>query len=188
MPHKSNFFFFWQWANLFDPSHKKVETMEAPQNRRFYVNMECLPLWPRYIGEEWTLSKTYGIKAWCFGNTLGEHIGNLMRTHWELEGNILGTNEKWKKSSPPKTPTPKLKKINQGTLSACWAFPLAAKNFYFQNCSSPFLAWANTPIINWGYLVYLLDWTVSSSAAFYGSICLWEIFHLPPFENFRLPT
>jgi hypothetical protein len=21
-----------------------------------------------------------------------------------------------------------------------------------ENCSSPFLAWANTPIINWGYL------------------------------------
>jgi hypothetical protein len=28
-------------------------------------------------------------------------------------------------------------------MSACWAFPLAAWNFYFQNCLSPFLAWAN---------------------------------------------
>jgi hypothetical protein len=37
-------------------------------------------------------------------------------------------------------------------LSACWALPLAALNFYFQNCSSPFLTWANTPIINWGHL------------------------------------
>ncbi len=50
---------------------KKVETMEVPQNRRFYGKMECLQ--------------------------------------------------------------------NQGTLSARWAFPLAAWNFYFQNCSSPFL-------------------------------------------------
>jgi hypothetical protein len=28
-------------------------------------------------------------------------------------------------------------------LSACWAFPLATWNFYFQNCLSPFWAWAN---------------------------------------------
>jgi len=26
---------------------KKVETMEAPQNRRFYGKMECLPLRPK---------------------------------------------------------------------------------------------------------------------------------------------
>jgi hypothetical protein len=50
-------------------------------------------------------------------------------------------------------------KTNQGTLSACWAFPLTAWNFYFQNCSSPFLAWANTSIINWGYLFHAsINW------------------------------
>jgi len=33
--------------------HKKeVEIMEAPQYRRFYGNVECLPLWPTYIGEK----------------------------------------------------------------------------------------------------------------------------------------
>jgi hypothetical protein len=32
-------------------------------------------------------------------------------------------------------------------LSACWAFPLAAWNFYSQNCSSPFLPWTD-----WGSL------------------------------------
>jgi hypothetical protein len=31
---------------------KKVETMEAPQNRGFNGKMECLPLWPTYIGEK----------------------------------------------------------------------------------------------------------------------------------------
>jgi hypothetical protein len=31
---------------------KKVETMEAPQNRRFYGKMECRALWPSYIGEK----------------------------------------------------------------------------------------------------------------------------------------
>jgi hypothetical protein len=39
------------------------------------------------------LGKTYGIKQGAIGNTLGEHIGNLMGT----EGNMLGTKEKWKK-------------------------------------------------------------------------------------------
>jgi hypothetical protein len=35
-----------------------------------------------------------GLKRGAIGNTLGEHIGNLMGTHWELEGNILRTQEK----------------------------------------------------------------------------------------------
>jgi hypothetical protein len=42
-----------------------------------------------------------GLKQGAIGNTLGEHIGNLMGTHWELERNMLGTKEKWKKSSSP---------------------------------------------------------------------------------------
>jgi hypothetical protein len=109
--------------------------MEAPQNRRFYGKIECPPLWPTYIGEkEWTLCKTNRIKARCYW----EHPWG---THWELGGNILGTKEKWK--------------INQGTLSTCWAFQLAAWNFYFQNCSSPFLAWANTPNYKLGVLILL---------------------------------
>jgi len=31
---------------LIGPSHKKVETMEAPQNRRFHGKMEYLPFGP----------------------------------------------------------------------------------------------------------------------------------------------
>jgi hypothetical protein len=27
---------------------KKVETIEAPQNKRFYEKMECLSLWPPF--------------------------------------------------------------------------------------------------------------------------------------------
>jgi len=34
------------------PIAKKNETMEAPQNRRFYGKMEYLHLWPTYIGEK----------------------------------------------------------------------------------------------------------------------------------------
>jgi hypothetical protein len=40
---------------------KKIETMEAPQNRRFNGKLECLFLWPMYIGEK--------------GRTLGKHMG-----------------------------------------------------------------------------------------------------------------
>jgi hypothetical protein len=59
-PHKSNFFVW----NLIGPSQNNVETMKAPQNRRFYAMMACISLWPTYIGEKGrTLGKTYGIKA-----------------------------------------------------------------------------------------------------------------------------
>jgi hypothetical protein len=39
------------------PIAKKLETMEAPQNRSFYGKMECFPLWPMYIGEK---GRTFG--------------------------------------------------------------------------------------------------------------------------------
>jgi len=39
-------------------------------------------------------AKHMGLKRGAIGNNLGEHIGNLMGTHWELEGNLLGTKEK----------------------------------------------------------------------------------------------
>jgi hypothetical protein len=68
--------------------------------------MEHLALWPNYIGEKGrAFGKTYGIKARCYWEPLEEHIGNLMGTRWELKGNMLGTKEKRKKSSPaaPKT-------------------------------------------------------------------------------------
>jgi hypothetical protein len=68
---------------LIGPSHKKVETVEAPQNRRFFGKMLSCPLWPTYVDEKGrTLGRTYGIKARCYW----EHIGNL--------GNRLGTKEK----------------------------------------------------------------------------------------------
>jgi hypothetical protein len=70
--------------------------MEVPKNRRFNGKMGCLPLWPTYIGEKGrTLGKTYGIKARYYWGTHRE-----LREH---RGNILGTKEKWKKSSRPTT-------------------------------------------------------------------------------------
>jgi hypothetical protein len=79
---------------LIGPSQKKVESTEAPQNKRFYGNMECLPLWPTYIGEKGrTLGKTYGIKL----RSYQEHPWGA---HWELDRNLKGTKEK---NFPPKT-------------------------------------------------------------------------------------
>jgi len=52
-------------------------------------------------------AKHMGLKRRAIGDTLEEHIGNLMGTHWEFEKNMLGTKE-MKKSPhhhlrPPKT-------------------------------------------------------------------------------------
>jgi hypothetical protein len=64
---------------------------------------------PTYIGERrTTFAKSYGIKVRCYG----EHIGNLMRTHWVLIGNIVGTHwepEKNEKKTILLHPTPNLK-------------------------------------------------------------------------------
>jgi predicted adenine nucleotide alpha hydrolase (AANH) superfamily ATPase len=61
--------------------------------------MKYLFLWPRYIGEKGrTLGKTYGIKPRCYWEhpwgthwEPREHIENLMRTHLQLERNMLRT-------------------------------------------------------------------------------------------------
>jgi hypothetical protein len=44
-------------------------------------------------------AKHMGLKRGAIGNTLGKHIGNLMGTHWELEGNMVGTKEFFFKSN-----------------------------------------------------------------------------------------
>jgi hypothetical protein len=68
-----------------------------------------------------------------------------------------------KEKNPPLPPKPKTwKKIKQGTWRACWAFPLAAWNFCFQNCLSPFLAWDNTPIIKEGGGVLIYRWRITT--------------------------
>jgi hypothetical protein len=57
-------------------------------------------------------AKHMGLKRGAIGNTLGEHIGNLMGTHWELEGNMVGTKDFLIKILPPPfNPKHKRKKI-----------------------------------------------------------------------------
>jgi hypothetical protein len=78
----------------FDWPITKKRLYEAPQNGRFYGKMECLPLWPTYIGEKGrTLGKTCGIKVRCYW----EHPWG---THWEHIGN---QGKMKKKSFPPET-------------------------------------------------------------------------------------
>ncbi len=54
-------------------------------------------LWPTYIGERrTTFAKAYGIKVTCYGEHVGEYIeslGNILKTYWELEENIVRTRE-----------------------------------------------------------------------------------------------
>jgi hypothetical protein len=66
----------------------------------------------QYIGERRTkFAKAYWIKVRCYGEHVGEHIGNLMGTHWELKGDIMGTNgEPGKNEKKTFTPSLKLKK------------------------------------------------------------------------------
>jgi hypothetical protein len=63
---------------LIGPSFKKIETLEAPQNARFYLNHRVPSLWPNYIGERRpTFAKTYGRKMRCYWELFGEHVRNL---------------------------------------------------------------------------------------------------------------
>jgi len=78
---------------------KKVETTKAPQNKRFYGKMECLTLWPTYIGEKGrTLGKTYGIKMKCYW----EHTWGTPWEPWEY----IGNKGKMKKNPRPLAPPP----------------------------------------------------------------------------------
>jgi len=92
----------------------------------------CTPLnftFSVYIHGNWTLGKSYGIEPRWYWEHLGEHIWEPLvehdENHWE-------PGKKHKKSL---SPVPSKKEIQKtgSFMSACWAFPLAAWNFYFQN-------------------------------------------------------
>jgi hypothetical protein len=86
----------------------------------FILKYRVPPLWPTYIDERRT-TFVYGIKVSCYGEHVGEHIGNLrnilepdeMRTHWEHIGNQGKMKGKKK----------------QGTLSACLGLPIGCMKF-----------------------------------------------------------
>jgi hypothetical protein len=63
-------------------------------------------LWPTYIVERrTTFAKAYGIKVRCYGEHVGEHIGNL--------GNISGTHWVGTHWEPGKKMNPHPQKLKQ---------------------------------------------------------------------------
>ncbi len=139
------FYFFFPMSQFDRPTTQKIKIKlwSLPRIERSILNYKVPPLWPSSIGERrTTFAKAYGIKVRCYGENVGEHIGNLgniLGTHWELKRNTLGTREKWKKSfptcpPPPQTsPPPKLeRKKSKAPWLHAWAFPSAAWNFSSQ--------------------------------------------------------
>jgi hypothetical protein len=120
------------------PSQNKVETMEAPQNRRFYGMIECLPFWPTYRwggGGLW--AKHMGLKRGAIGNTLGEPIGNLKGTFWEQRENE-------KKSRH---------------FECILSLPIGCMKFLFcQNCLSPFCTWAKNVVFTYHFINSIESW------------------------------
>jgi hypothetical protein len=64
---------------LFGLPLKKNETLEAPKIEGFILKYGDPPLWSKYISKRRRTSgiKAYGIKVRCYGENVGDHIGNL---------------------------------------------------------------------------------------------------------------
>jgi hypothetical protein len=59
--------------------------MEATQYRRFNGKINCLCLWPTYIGEKGRIREVFrqnirDLNQGAIGNTFEEHIGNIRNT------------------------------------------------------------------------------------------------------------
>jgi hypothetical protein len=81
------FYFFFPMSQFDRPTTQKIKIKlwSLPRIERSILNYKVPPLWPSSIGERrTTFAKAYGIKVRCYGENVGEHIGNL--------GNILGTH------------------------------------------------------------------------------------------------
>jgi len=93
------------WPNTKKKKRNKLKLWRLPKIE------DSMERWSASPGEKGrTLGRPYEIKAGCYWEHPWGHIGNLMGTHWELEGN------KGKKNPPP---PPNLQEKNRGTLSAC---------------------------------------------------------------------
>jgi hypothetical protein len=75
-----------------------MKVWRLPKIKGSSLKYRVPPLWPTtYIVERrTTFAKAYGIKARCYGEHVGEHIGNLgniLGTHWVGTYWELGKNE-----------------------------------------------------------------------------------------------
>jgi hypothetical protein len=127
----------WAWPSI-EASLCPVAKWNQVYNRRFH-------LFSIYTGEL------------NFGQTIWDKTQVLLGTYWGMH---LGTHWEQRNKTNNPCPPPTHKKQKTGSfMRACWAFPLAAWNFYFQNCSSPFLAWANGRGRNLGYVLLFIKWS-----------------------------
>jgi hypothetical protein len=112
-------------------TQKTVETMEAsPKQKILWKDGWPLPL-----------AQVYRWKGEDCGQNIWDSSELILGTHWESDWIPLGTwwehiGNKGKMKKILCHPHPKLKEKNRATFGACWAFPLAARNFYFQNSSA----------------------------------------------------
>ncbi len=139
---------------------KKVETMEAPPKKKILWKdgVPCPLAQPyRWEGEDGLWAKCMGLKRGAIGNTLGENIENLMGTHWE---------KKEKNPLPP--PTQNLKGKKSRHFECILSLPIGCTKFLFPT-------WANTPIINWGYLLAFTNSTLPSTICTRDKTIHWPI-------------
>jgi hypothetical protein len=143
------------------------------QNRKSWAPLGII--FSVHIHGSWTLGKPYEIKLRCYW----EHA-------WERDGNTLVTRKQFKKSLPsPSIP----QKEKSWTVHECMpSFPIHCMKFLFQNCSSPFFAWANTPFLrtaipicsDFGCKKYLLQGQMQSMSGFTLPVSMWpckNVFH-----------
>jgi hypothetical protein len=58
-----------------------MKLWRLPKVEGFILKCRVSPIWPKYIGERrTTFAKAYGIKMRCYGEHVGEHIGNPLGT------------------------------------------------------------------------------------------------------------
>jgi len=77
VPLKFNFL-FGDEANLIGSPLKKTETLEAPKIQGSILKYGVSPLWSTYTSKRRrTSAKAYGIKVRCYGENVGDNIGNL---------------------------------------------------------------------------------------------------------------
>jgi hypothetical protein len=74
-----------------------LKLSRLPKIEDFMERCNGSPFGPHmYVRRGGLWAKHMGFKGRAIGNIFEEHIGNvgnIMKTHWELEGNMLGTKE-----------------------------------------------------------------------------------------------
>jgi len=102
-------------------------------------------------------AKHIGLKRGAIGKSLGAHIGNMMGTWREHIGNKGKMKKSLPSPAPHSPPQKNLKeKIKSRHFKHMLSLPIGCMKFLLPKLFIIILAWANTPLINWGYLFYYI--------------------------------